>query len=58
MGRYRIYKDNAGEYRWRYVANNGNIIADSAEGYNSKADCQRGIQIMKGSSNDPTDDQT
>ena len=28
-----IYRDKAGEYRWRVVAPNGRIVADSAEGY-------------------------
>lgn len=46
---YTIYKDTRGEYRWRYVASNGNIIADSGEGYILKSDCERGIAIMKAS---------
>jgi uncharacterized protein YegP (UPF0339 family) len=58
MGRYVIYKDTAGRYRWRYVATNGNIIADSGEGYVNKSDCQRGIDIMKQSSNSPVDDKS
>ena len=28
-----LYKDVAGEWRWRLVAANGKIIADSGEGY-------------------------
>jgi hypothetical protein len=27
-----LYQDTAGEWRWRFIAN-GNIMADSAEGY-------------------------
>lgn len=27
------YKDKAGEFRWRRIAANGNIIAESGEGY-------------------------
>lgn len=30
------YRDDNGEYRWSFVADNGNIIADSSEGYNNK----------------------
>ena len=30
---FEVYEDNAGEYRWRLVHTNGNIIADSGEGY-------------------------
>ena len=28
-----IYCDDVGEYRWRIIASNGNIVADSGEGY-------------------------
>jgi hypothetical protein len=45
--KFSIYKDRAGEYRWRLVATNGRTIADSAEGYRSKADCGAGIQLVK-----------
>ena len=47
MATFIIYKDHIGEYRWRFRANNNEIVADSAEGYKSKADCQRGIDIVK-----------
>lgn len=33
---YRSNKNN--EYRWRIVAANGNIIAESSEGYQRKVD--------------------
>ncbi len=33
---FDIYEDNAGEYRWRLVHRNGNIIADSGQGYSSR----------------------
>lgn len=36
--RVYIYKDDSGEYRWRRVALNGEIVADSAEGYTRKHD--------------------
>lgn len=47
--KYVIYRDEDKQYRWRFVAANGNIIADSGEGYRQKDDCENGIQIMKGS---------
>jgi uncharacterized protein len=31
-----VYKDEAGEFRWKLVAENGEIISDSAEGYHHK----------------------
>ncbi|WP_256297201.1 YegP family protein [Haloarchaeobius salinus] len=33
---FEVFRDNAGEYRWRLVADNGRILADSGEGYASK----------------------
>ena len=33
------YKDAQGKYRWRFVARNGRIRADSAEGYDHLSDC-------------------
>ena len=48
MARFEVYKDNAGEYRWRFIAANGRIIATSSEGYKAKADCQHGIDLIKG----------
>lgn len=55
---YIVYKDVDKLYRWRYVSQNGNIIADSAESYHNKADCLRGIEIMKSSGNDRTEDKS
>ena len=34
----QIYSDTRDEWRWRLVASNGEIIADSAEGYNNLTD--------------------
>jgi uncharacterized protein YegP (UPF0339 family) len=47
---YEMYKDKAGEWRWRLKVDNGNIIADSGQGYVNKADCERGIELVKSSS--------
>ena len=38
MPRVQPYQDQAGEYRWRRLADNGNTIADSGEGYVNKRD--------------------
>lgn len=37
--RFYIYRDKNGEWRWRLIARNGLIMADSAEGYKRKAKC-------------------
>ena len=45
--KFQIYQDRKGEYRWRLRARNGEIIADSNEGYSSKANCKHGIDLVK-----------
>lgn len=50
---YQMYKDVATHWRWRLVAGNGRIIADSAESYWNKSDCLAGINLVKGSSSAP-----
>jgi len=47
MGRFHIFTDGGGAYRWRLVAPNGKIIADSGEGYTSKQSCLEGIAAVK-----------
>ncbi len=47
MAMFQIFKDKAGEYRWRLRANNNEIIADSAEGYKAKLDCEHGVDLVK-----------
>jgi uncharacterized protein len=49
-----MYKDNRGEWRWTYEASNAETIAVSSEGYVKRSDCERGIEIMKASSNSLT----
>lgn len=44
---FELYQDRATEWRWRLLAPNGNIIADSAEGYASKQGAKRGIRSVK-----------
>ena len=46
---FELYQDTAKEWRWRLIASNGNIIADSGEGYNSKQGAKRGIESVKSS---------
>ncbi len=44
---FEVYKDKAGEYRWRLQANNNEIVADSNESYKSKSSCMHGIDVVK-----------
>ena len=47
MAEFQLYKDNAGEFRWRFVSDNGRTISVSSEGYTGKATAERSIEIMK-----------
>jgi uncharacterized protein YegP (UPF0339 family) len=47
MADFQIYKDKSGEYRWRLRADNYEVVADSAEGYVNKHDCEHGIALVK-----------
>ena len=40
---FELYEDKGGEYRWRLRHSNGNIIADSGEGYASKSGAKDAI---------------
>lgn len=45
-GKYELYKDAAGGFRFRLKAGNGEVIATS-ESYTSKASAQNGIASVK-----------
>lgn len=45
--RFEVFEDDGGNWRWRLLATNGNIIADSSEGYTTKQGAQRGIESVK-----------
>ncbi len=49
--KFQIYKDNAGKFRFRLNARNGEIIADSSEGYETKDSCLNGIAVVEQSGN-------
>ena len=44
--KFELYKDKAGEFRFRLKARNGEIIANS-QGYSAKASCLKGIESVK-----------
>jgi uncharacterized protein YegP (UPF0339 family) len=44
---FEVFEDTAGEWRWRLRHRNGNIIADSGEGYSSKRAAKGGIESVK-----------
>jgi uncharacterized protein len=52
-GKFELYKDNAGEFRFRLVAGNGQTILAS-EGYKARASADNGIESVK--KNAPNDE--
>lgn len=44
---FRPYEDRAGEFRWRFVAVNGRIMADSSEGYSTASNVRRAIEDFR-----------
>lgn len=44
---FEIYEDTAGEARWRLRHRNGNVIADSGQGYSNRSSAQNGIESVK-----------
>lgn len=51
---YELYEDNAGEWRWRLVSTNGNILADSGEGYSSRTAVRDAVARVQRDGNTPT----
>ena len=49
---FELYEDSAGDYRWRLRHSNGNIVADSGEGYASKQKAKQGIESVKQNASD------
>jgi len=44
--KFELYKDKKGEYRWKLLATNGQIIA-VGEGYTTKEAAKNGIASVK-----------
>lgn len=44
---FEVFEDKAGKWRWRLIHDNGNIVADSGEGYASRQKCEQGLQSVK-----------
>jgi uncharacterized protein YegP (UPF0339 family) len=45
-GKFEVYKDRAGKFRFRLKASNGQIVA-SGEGYESKAAAKKGCESVQ-----------
>lgn len=58
VGKFELYKDTAGKFRFRLKASNGQVIA-SGEAYESRASALKGIESVRKNAPDAAlDDQT
>jgi uncharacterized protein YegP (UPF0339 family) len=56
---FELYKDSAGKFRWRLKDGEGTNIGMAPHGYETKADCQKGIDAIKaGAARAKVDDTT
>jgi uncharacterized protein len=53
---FHVYEDSKGEWRWNLKSVNGRIVADSGQGYRDRADCLRGIDIVRASAGAPVEE--
>ena len=44
---FELYRDATREYRWRFTASNGRVLADSGEGYKKRSACITAIERLK-----------
>lgn len=42
-----FYQELGGDWRWRVRAANGDIVADSSEGYRNRLDCVNGYRTAQ-----------
>ncbi len=47
FGRFEIYIDAARKYRWRLRRLDGEIVADSGQGYNTRDECERDLSWIR-----------
>lgn len=46
-GSFEIYVDTVGEFRWRLRRPDGEVVADSGEGYRARAECEADLQWLR-----------
>lgn len=44
---FEVYEAKDGKWRWRLVHDNGNVIADSGQGYSSRQAAEKGLRSVK-----------
>lgn len=43
-----VYPDGVNEWRWRLIARNGKILADSGQGYRTQGEAESATQLVFG----------
>jgi len=56
-GKYEVYKDKSGGFRFRLKASNGEVIA-SSQSYKTKASAMGGVESVKKNAGSPVVDLT
>ena len=46
--KFRIFEDDAGQYRWTFIARNGEEIAVPGEGYDERNECLAAVERVQG----------
>lgn len=46
--KFEVYRDSSNYWRWRFVAPNGKVLADSGQGYSRRIDALKGILSVRG----------
>ena len=52
--KFEIYADAGGQYRWRLVSSNGQIVASSGEAFASKANALRAAENVRDNAGNAT----
>ncbi len=47
MANFEIFQDPQNNFRWRFQANNGNILARSEESFINRLNCEHAILLLK-----------
>jgi uncharacterized protein YegP (UPF0339 family) len=49
---FEVYRDKGGKWRWRLVHENGNVLADSGQGYASRQKARQGLDSVRNNAGD------
>ncbi|WP_128903965.1 HVO_2922 family protein [Halorubrum amylolyticum] len=49
---FEVFRDAGGEWRWRLIHENGNVLADSGEGYSSRSKARQGLDSVRSNAAD------